>query len=940
MSKAQSNNMHVLDTAVVERRLRPIYDWLDSGNNKKALQECDKVLKKAPNLHCAKALKALTLHRMGKGSESRVILEALTNEKPTDDATLQAMTLCYREMQELEKICRLYETAVRIDPTNEELHTHLFMSYVRISDFKLQQQSAMALYKLKPKNPYYCWAVMSIILQATRGEGCRDPLKRKLLLSLAERMFDKLLTENKIDAEQEVQLYVMILDLLGKQEEVVAVLDGPLGAKLQCTNFGLVKMTYLKKMQRWKDVNLICKSILAESADRWDIWKEYIHSVFELMYQQTQTSGQENSDGGDNIVETADDTPEKAHEFICRMVESGADNGYVLRGPFLARFQLCSRMSSRGMDTNDLFGDEIELFMEYFRKFGHKPCCVSDLRIFLNLLLTPKKTELSSRLMKDVGISATSVPQSEAQMQRHICAVQLSRLCGSHRDLSPEHLKALITALTLHYQHGYQTYGRGLLSTDLAPCDPYALLAAHLLYDLAQIEQKSDAVVVALALLERLLSNSPSNFHGKLLAVRLYHCLGGGTKALEMYSSLDVKHLQLDSLGYIHCARMMTTGLFTLCTNLFDATLKFFSSNYKDSSDHLTFSYKFGSFTKLDEFMDFRERMNNSLHYATVGVDRIVLKLVECMSLDTLYSITISPKEDKIEWNCLRDNHDLGVFLSWDPESIENAPEDWQESKALFEQDVRFLRLRTSILWTMAAAVDIVKSLDGDRQRHVEALRNALDQWKALHQKTLSDNFPPIQQNLLPLPMPSRLHGSLAAPYCPVFSSFLDFFLSMMGNDSHHTMECVKCIEEELDKLTDFLRDATIKKSNDLMARRKSLELAVNCVEIISITSLICVLCGELVKPVQVKKGKKKSCDTKNKEYVFSVADKLKKEMNNFCDILQDWIDANPEDHVFNMLESLNLNSTENILEKIHYSYKIANREMQLILKTKIKLLT
>lgn len=75
-------------------------DWLDTGNNKKALQECDKVLKKTPNLQCAKALKALTLHRMGKESECIVILDVLTKEIPSDDATLQAMALCYREMQE------------------------------------------------------------------------------------------------------------------------------------------------------------------------------------------------------------------------------------------------------------------------------------------------------------------------------------------------------------------------------------------------------------------------------------------------------------------------------------------------------------------------------------------------------------------------------------------------------------------------------------------------------------------------------------------------------------------------------------------------------------------------------------------------------------------------------------------------------------------------
>lgn len=111
-------------------------------------------------------------------------------------------------------------------------------------------------------------------------------------------------------------------------------------------------------------------------------------------------------------------------------------------------------------------------------------------------------------------------------MQKHICALQLSRLCGSHRNLSSEHLKALVTALSLHYQHGYQTYGTNLLSTDLGPSDPYALLAAHVLYDLAQMENNSEQLIVALVLLDNLLRNSPSNFHAKLLSIRLHHTIG------------------------------------------------------------------------------------------------------------------------------------------------------------------------------------------------------------------------------------------------------------------------------------------------------------------------------------------------------------------------------------------------------------------------------
>lgn len=151
--------------------------------------------------------------------------------------------------------------------------------------------------------------------------------------------------------------------------------------------------------------------------------------MFKLLPSTETNNHCENHDVGDDLT-APDDTPDKAHEFICRLVENGADNGkkfrktrfcssnpclsegYLLRGPYLARFELCSKLSIQGLDSNDLLGDTTELFMEYFRKFGHKPCCVSDLKVYLNLLDVDKKAVLSMRLMKDVGISDTGVPQS------------------------------------------------------------------------------------------------------------------------------------------------------------------------------------------------------------------------------------------------------------------------------------------------------------------------------------------------------------------------------------------------------------------------------------------------------------------------------------------------------------------------------------------------
>ena len=64
----------------------------------------------------------------------------------------------------VEKIPEIYEAAVKKKPKNDELLSHLFMAYVRTEDYKKQQQTALALHKVIPSNPYYSWAVMSIVM--------------------------------------------------------------------------------------------------------------------------------------------------------------------------------------------------------------------------------------------------------------------------------------------------------------------------------------------------------------------------------------------------------------------------------------------------------------------------------------------------------------------------------------------------------------------------------------------------------------------------------------------------------------------------------------------------------------------------------------------------------------------------------------------------------
>lgn len=60
------------------------------------------MLKKSPNVQCARALKALALLRLGREEEAEPMMKVLVEEKPCDVSTLQVLTFYYRETEECE----------------------------------------------------------------------------------------------------------------------------------------------------------------------------------------------------------------------------------------------------------------------------------------------------------------------------------------------------------------------------------------------------------------------------------------------------------------------------------------------------------------------------------------------------------------------------------------------------------------------------------------------------------------------------------------------------------------------------------------------------------------------------------------------------------------------------------------------------------------------
>ncbi|RXM91230.1 N-alpha-acetyltransferase 25, NatB auxiliary subunit [Acipenser ruthenus] len=522
-----------------------------------AIQQADKLLKKHKDLYCAKVLKAIGLQRTGKQDEAFTLAQEVTALEPTDDNSLQALTILYREMHRPELVTKLYEVAVKKVPSSEEYHSHLFMAYARVGEYKKMQQAGMALYKIVPKNPYYFWSVMSLVMQAISARD--EKLSKTMFLPLAERMVAKMVKEEKIEAEAEVQLYFMILERLGKYVEALEVVRGKLGDGTRCVSEKLTSelqsrenkcMALYKKLDRWPECNALSRKLLLTNPDDWQFFLSYFDSLFHVIDESWSPP----EEGEHSLEGEVESSVAQAIKFVLDRISAEETKGSrQLRGPYLARLELIQRLRQRGSPEEKELGEPHELMFQYFEKFGDKPCCISDLKIFLDLLAPDQHVQFINRVMETVPLTAPAegaipLPADTKALQRHLCVVQLARSLGLHHAMDREHKLSLIHELKTRYRHGLE-FGKSSLKTELQYSDVYCLLAAHVLIDMWAETGEEWSLWQCLGLLEEGLIQSPSNAQFKLLLILIFCRLGAFEPVVDLYSSLDAKHVQHDTIG-------------------------------------------------------------------------------------------------------------------------------------------------------------------------------------------------------------------------------------------------------------------------------------------------------------------------------------------------------------------------------------------------------
>lgn len=643
------------------KRLRNVYELLETGNNKKVIQEVDKLIsetnapasqksKKKSNQNTqyssepgydeeitiviSKALKSLALVRTGRRAEGDIIIDKLMEINTTDENVLNVVMQYCKETHQAAKIATFYENAVKKfeentkmigTPDHEEILTTLFYSYVRLRDFNKQQQIALKLYKMTNKMMYCFWNATSYVMMAQEDSSLNKKLlpqqqqQKGMYLVLAEKILQKAYKEKKMEYNGEFLLYLNILENKTKFDESLEIVN-EFNEKEYSSNIGQIdfkirkKLIYFEKMKKWTALRFLCEQFIENESnaniDDWLVYLTYINCLVEIYKMETDKELKENL-----VKETL--------IFFGKLIDRVENKNETnlppkAQSPYLGRLEFLNKLINSQVESNKFASSYIDnikkFFVDYLNQFVAKPGFYFDF-IFFQKFVTQLKLEdfIIENLKKHHD---KSHPFKDIKsIYASISYWQIHRKLGYQKNLSYEESVNLAIKLETLYTEALE-FGKNLLPTSMQYADEFLIQAAHIRYELNKsnpLKEDENNILRIVANLKLGLSNSPSNYQFKLLLLNIYSQLGAYNSIQNMYKSMEIKNIQNYSTANLLLIHNIRLGSIVSSINTYTTIGHFFLSNLFDMSNFLVHCYKYGSFLKAIEIFSFINTIRRSL---------------------------------------------------------------------------------------------------------------------------------------------------------------------------------------------------------------------------------------------------------------------------------------------------------------------------------------
>ncbi|CAF2333226.1 BnaA10g11900D [Brassica napus] len=612
---------------IPERRVRPIWDAIDSRQFKNALKLLTSLLSKYPKSPYALALKALIHERMGKPDEALTVCldakELLYKDDSSlmDDLTLSTLQIVFQRLDHLDLATGCYAHACGRFPNNLELMMGLFNCYVREYSFVKQQQTAIKMYKLAGEERFLLWAVCSIQLQVL----C-DKSGEKLLL-LAEGLLKKHIASHSMHEPEALMVYISLLEQQSKYKDALEVLSGNLGSLLVIEVDKLrIQGRLLARARDYSAAVDVYKKILELSPDDWECFLQYLGCLFEddSMWKFFDDIDQIHPTKNieckfSHLTEEMFDSRISSASELVHKLQRDTENSN-LRGPHLAEIEIEKRKFLYGKKNDS---ELLKSLLQYFLKFGHLACYASDVEAFLHVLPPHKKAEFVGMLVENadsVSASATTV------LGQTTTILKVQELTGNIFELPLGEIEASAVKLAKLYCQNLP------LSKDLDPQESMfgeelLSLISNMLVQLYWRTRDFCYLAEAIMVLELGLSIRGHVWQYKILLLHIYSYIGALPLAFERYKALDVKNILTETVSHHILRQMLESPMWVDLNNLLQDYLKFMDDHLKESADLTFLAYRHRNYSKVIEFVLFKQRLQQSNQYEAARVEASLLQL-------------------------------------------------------------------------------------------------------------------------------------------------------------------------------------------------------------------------------------------------------------------------------------------------------------------------
>jgi N-terminal acetyltransferase B complex non-catalytic subunit len=225
-------------------------------------------------------------------------------------------------------------------------------------------------------------------------------LAQKVTLPLAEKYCQKFFDENKIEAEAEVELYLMILEKQKKYKEMLSIIESPIGDKLSNhLDFLSKRKAELLRLQgKHREAFDAYKTLIENNIDQIEYYLELynISNILDeneldmnndLAIDQKQNSYNYLS----SVIALIEKCIERGKHEKHSMKSYGIKSSQRQRGPYLAKMVLYQLIKKRQQTQGNcdhllkrIANSITDLLFDYFVEFGSKHACIYDMYYILD----------------------------------------------------------------------------------------------------------------------------------------------------------------------------------------------------------------------------------------------------------------------------------------------------------------------------------------------------------------------------------------------------------------------------------------------------------------------------------------------------------------------------------------------------------------------------